>query len=79
MNYREWSNDYKTQEDNIKAHLESLKAELKNTTGDKRQQLNGRISSLYSIYLECRHIRMVLEERAERFGDDYVQTSTLIQ
>lgn len=79
MNYREWSNDYKTQEDNIKAHLEALKTELKSTSGDKRQQLNSRISALYSMYLECRHIRMVLEERAERFGDDYAQTSTLIQ
>lgn len=78
MNYREWSNDYKVQEDLIKTHLEGLKTELKDTVGDRRQVLNNRISTLYSIYLECKHIRMVLEERAERC-DEIAGKYNLIQ
>ncbi len=79
MNYIEWSNEYRNQEETIKNYLAGLKTELKASTGDKKQQLTGRISTLYSIYLECKHIRLLLEERAERCGDDNVKTNTLIQ
>ncbi|MCI9575638.1 MAG: hypothetical protein HFJ84_02995 [Clostridiales bacterium] len=64
MDYHKWSQQYQEEAQRIREHIQALKKEAAGNSTD--HNWNGRIYTLYSMYLECKHTAELLEEYAQR-------------
>ena len=63
MNYKNWSEEYLLQAENVKKHLDKLKNERKHKCASEIENINSRISLIYQIYLELKQTGIYLEYR----------------
>ena len=67
MDFHNWSQQYQEEAERIQQHIQTLKQEADGQPGNTlSQEQNGRIYTLYGMYLECKHTAALLEEYARR-------------
>ena len=67
MNYLDWASEYREQEVILNNKISKLKGERKlQRSSYERRALEDRIYVLYGMYLECMHVRQILEGRAKK-------------
>ena len=72
MDYQTWSEEYRKEADKLQKHIQKLKQEAADCApgGAKQRELNGRIYTLYSMYLECKHTADYLADYAKQDVQD---------
>lgn len=77
MDYQTWSEEYRKEADNLQKRIRELKEEAAGCTpgGAKQRELNGRIYTLYSMYLECKHTADYLADYAKQDVPDLLERS----
>lgn len=66
MNYTQWAEEYEQQSEYLNEYIKGLREEKKKCKAMYMiDELNGRINSLYTMYLECKHTAKMLRNRAE--------------
>ena len=73
MDYEQWAGEYLAEAAHLRERIAKLRAALQTATASETTDLNRRIALLYTMYLECRHTGLFLQEhpaaqrqRAER-------------
>lgn len=68
MDYQKWSEEYRQEAGRIQEHIQKLKNQAAHCArgGAKQRELNGRIYTLYSMYLECKHTADYLADYAKQ-------------
>ncbi len=67
MKYDVWAKEYERQTACLREYILNLKQQKKQCRIVKKsEELAERISSLYNMYLECKHTATMLRQRAER-------------
>lgn len=68
MDYQTWSQEYQQEARKLREHIQKLKQEAAGCPQGSAQHraLNGRIYTLYSMYLECKHTADYLAEYAQQ-------------
>ena len=70
MNYFQWACEYREQEVALNKRINELKKERTIQRSSKeRRLLEDRIYILYGMYLECMHVRRLLEGRAKKIEE----------
>lgn len=54
MNYKNWSNEYNVEAENILLHIKDVRKELKDAAPVRACELRRRIATLYQIYYELK-------------------------
>ncbi|MEE0858594.1 MAG: hypothetical protein U0M12_03890 [Acutalibacteraceae bacterium] len=66
MNYTQWAEEYEQQAKHLNEYIKGLREEKKNCTAMYMvEELNKRINTLYTMYLESKHTARMLRNRAE--------------
>jgi len=66
FNYNVWAKEYEEQVNNLSKRIAMLKEQRKQCTAAyTADELNKRINSLYSMYLECKHTAIMMRKRAK--------------
>lgn len=70
MDFQKWSEEYRQEAEKIHRRIQELKEEARQCApgGAKQRDINGRIYTLYSMYLECRHTADYLADYAQQTG-----------
>lgn len=70
MNYKEWSENYLQEVENLKKVIEKEKVNLTNAKKfDDIKSINRRIQILKSMYYECKLTASLLSSRIDEFSD----------
>lgn len=62
MNYTNWSLEYDEEAQLLKEHMKKLRQELKHKKSSDVKEINRRLSLMYPMYLEMKHIAQHLRE-----------------
>ena len=68
MDYTSWGEEYLEEARALKARVDCLRKQLKNTTPNEAKELNERITLMYSMYLDCRETGRLLKSFAKERG-----------
>ncbi len=63
MTYLEWADQYKQSADILKERIAVLKGQLLTAPVEQLRELNFRISTMYSMYLDCMDTSKKLRKR----------------
>ena len=63
MTYSQWSDEYKQSADMLKERIAVLKEQLLTAPAEQLRELNFRISTMYSMYLDCMDTAKILRIR----------------
>ena len=68
MDYQKWSEEYRQEADKLRERIRQLREESKHQLrgGAAYRALSGRIYTLYSMYLECKHTADYLADYAKQ-------------
>ena len=81
MEFTQLAREYRTEAENLKRRMETLKEQLKTARCSEAREINRRLAILYTMYLECRHTGKVLTEHPvtlrEREEEIYGKTAAL--
>lgn len=59
--FQNWAAEYRREADALNDRVKALRSRLKKTYGRENCELKRRIAMLYTMYLECREVAIVLE------------------
>lgn len=63
MTYQEWADDYLNESNKLKAKISEIKEQMPSMPVQALQLAEQRVSSLYTMYLECLQTYRLLSKR----------------
>ena len=64
MTYQEWANDYLNESVKLKAKIAEIKEQMPSMPVQALQLAEQRVSSLYTMYLDCLYAYGILSKRS---------------
>lgn len=65
MDFNEWGQEYLQEAQQLRVRIDDLHVQLKTASRKEAIELNHRVYVLYSMYLECKHTGLLLENYRE--------------
>ena len=68
MDFLKWAQQYREEAQRIRAYIKTVREEAKGNPEKilESRERDGRLYTLYGMYLECKHTADLLEEHAKR-------------